>query len=91
MEPGSEHIWVGSLEPRGTGFVGKLENHPANLHDLKLGSTVEVTEEMITDWAYSKDGVHIGHFTTRTLLPHMSGKARKQVEAMFGWATPQPA
>ena len=82
---GSEHCWVGDLEPRGAGFFGKLTNHPQSLHGLKLGSAVDVTEDMITDWAYSKDGVYHGHYTTKVLLPRMSRKLRKQVKQLYGW------
>jgi len=83
---GSEHCWITELEPRGSGFVGKLDNHPKDLHGLKLGSLVDVSEEMISDWGYSQAGVHRGHFTTRVLLPRMSKSMRKKVEATFGWA-----
>jgi len=86
---GSEHCWVGDLELRGTGFFGKLTNHPQGLHGLVLGSMVDVTEEMITDWAYSKGGVYQGHFTTKVLLPRMSRRMRRQVEAIYGWSKPK--
>ncbi|HYC72566.1 MAG TPA: DUF2314 domain-containing protein [Opitutaceae bacterium] len=87
----TEHIWVGELESRGAGFVGKLANVPNDLHGLALGSVVDVTEEMITDWAYAKDGVYAGHHTTRVLLPHMSKKIRAKVEEAYGWTKPVTA
>lgn len=83
---GSEHIWVEDLEPRGSGFFGKLANRPENLHGLVLGSTVDVTEDMISDWAYSRDGVYHGHFTTKVLLPRMNRRMRERVETVYGWA-----
>jgi len=89
VEGGSEHCWVGNLEPRGTGFIGKLDNHPKHLRELRLGSTVDVTEDAITDWAYSKDGVYCGHYTTKILLPRMSKRMRRQVEAVYGWSKPR--
>jgi uncharacterized protein YegJ (DUF2314 family) len=81
----TEHIWVGDLEPRGLGFVGKLANEPNSLPGLALGSAVDVTEDMITDWAYAKDGIYAGHQTTRVLLPHVSKKMRAQIEEAYGW------
>jgi uncharacterized protein YegJ (DUF2314 family) len=53
VDGGSEHCWVGDLEMKGTGFAGKLTNHPEHLPGMALGSAVEIMEEMITDWAYS--------------------------------------
>jgi len=86
VEGGSEHCWIGNLETRGSGFLGKLANQPQGLHGLVLGSMVDITEDMITDWAYSKDGVYCGHFTTRILLPRMSKKIRQKVEIAYGWS-----
>jgi uncharacterized protein YegJ (DUF2314 family) len=90
-EGGSEHCWVGHLQPQDNGFLGKLDNHPQHLHDIKLGSTVFVTEDMISDWGYSKDGVYQGHFTTKVLLPRMDKRMRQKVETVYGWAGAQPA
>src|SRR6185312_825101 len=86
---GSEHCWVGELGTRGTGFSGKLTNQPQQLHTLALGSMVDVTENMVSDWAYSKDGVYHGHFTTKILLPRMSKKFRRRVEQLYGWSNQQ--
>ena len=88
---GTEHCWVGDLEPRGTGFLGRLTNHPQSVHGLVLGSMVDVTEEMITDWAYSKNAVYHGHFTTKVLLPRMSKRLRKRVEMIYGWSNAKGA
>lgn len=85
---GSEHCWVNELEIRGTGFLGKLANDPKDIHGLALGSTVDVAEDMVSDWAYSLDGVFAGHYTTRVLLSRMPEKTRRQAEAAFGWTKP---
>jgi uncharacterized protein YegJ (DUF2314 family) len=86
---GTEHCWIEDLQIKGTGFSGKLANHPQQL-GLALGTAVEITEDRITDWAYSKNGVYQGHFTTRILLPRMSKRMRQRVEKIYGWS-PLPA
>jgi uncharacterized protein YegJ (DUF2314 family) len=91
VQGGSEHCWVGDLEARTGGFLGKLTNHPQHLHGLVLGSLVDVTEAMITDWAYSKDGVYHGHYTMRILLPRMSKRLRQRVEKAYGWSNSKTA
>jgi uncharacterized protein YegJ (DUF2314 family) len=83
---GAEHCWVGELQDTGSGFVGKLTVHPQSVEGLQLGSSVEITEDMITDWSYSQNGVFRGHYTTRVLLPHMSRRLREQVLAVYGWS-----
>jgi uncharacterized protein YegJ (DUF2314 family) len=83
---GHEHCWVGDLHPHGSGLVGKLGNEPNGLPNLRLGSTVHVADDDVTDWSYSRDGVYHGHFTTKALMPHLPRRTRQQVEAVFGWA-----
>lgn len=85
VEGGSEHCWVDSLEIRGSGFFGKLANEPDGITGMRLGSGVDVTEEMVSDWAYSRSGVYRGHFTTKVLLPRMSKRMRAKIEEVFGW------
>lgn len=83
---GAEHLWIGDLQANGSGFVGKVTVHPQEVVGLQLGSGVEVTEDMITDWSYSQNGVFRGHHTTRVLLPLMSPKVRDRVLAIYGWS-----
>ena len=83
---GAEHLWIGDLQPNGSGFAGNVTVDPQQVAGLKLGSRVEVSEEMITDWSYSKDGVFQGHHTTRVLLPLMSRRFRERVLAIYGWS-----
>lgn len=82
---GGEHCWIEKLEPRGSGFVGQLANQPAGINGLTLGSAVDISEDMITDWSYNEAGVHHGHYTTKVLLPRMSKRMREQVESVYGW------
>lgn len=82
---GHEHCWVSELQPRDSGFTGKLANDPNSLPTLKLGSVVEVSEDRITDWSYLRGNVYVGHHTTRALLPHMSKKVRSETEKILGW------
>jgi uncharacterized protein YegJ (DUF2314 family) len=83
---GGEHCWIGELQASGSGFVGKLTVHPQHVAGLQLGSRVEVTEDMITDWSYSQNGVFRGHYTTKVLVPHMSRRLREQVLTVYGWS-----
>lgn len=85
-DTGHEHCWVNELEVRESKMSGKLGNHPNSLPDLHLGSTVNVSDDAITDWSYAKHGVYHGHFTTKVLMAHMPKRLRSQVEAVYGWA-----
>lgn len=65
---GTEHIWIDLTDHRDGKVFGRLANDPVHLGEhLALGSEVEVSEEIISDWGYAKGEVLYGHFTTRVL------------------------
>lgn len=82
---GHEHCWVSELTVDGFAFKGRLSNAPQHVKGLTLGSVIYAKQEMISDWAYSRDGVFQGHFTTRVLLTRMNKRQKKQITQLFGW------
>jgi uncharacterized protein YegJ (DUF2314 family) len=91
VEGGHEHIWVSDLELRDSTLVGKLGNDPRDIPELKLGSSVVVKQDDITDWSYVHAGVHRGHYTTKLLLQHMPKRIRQKAEQVFGWTASDKA
>ena len=68
---GFEHVWLGQIRREPTGFWGVLENQPVHtLRRMRLGDEVEFSEDQVSDWAYRKDELWFGHFTTRVMLKH---------------------
>lgn len=75
-----EHMWVGPFRPSGNGFEGKLKNQPNLITSLQWGQDVKFEREQISDWAYIKNGIQYGHFTTCVVLLH-EGKEKAQLKA----------
>lgn len=68
---GREHIWVDNLFLRNGRLYGHIANNPNALPNLRLGSEVEVTPDLISDWAiYTAEGAY-GSFTTRVMIERM--------------------
>ena len=81
----AEHLWVGDLKWDGTNFRGKINNKPHDLRNVKLGQSVVVAPQEISDWMFIKNGKLIGGYTTRVLYARLSpqDKARFNKEADF--------
>ncbi len=75
-----EHIWAFLSRREGDQVVAELTNIPEHLPAMKQGSEVRVSQSLITDWTYSKDGLVYGHYTTRVLWPHLSPEERAMVK-----------
>jgi uncharacterized protein YegJ (DUF2314 family) len=75
-----EHMWVTPFRPNGSGFEGKLKNQPNLVTSLQWGQDVKFEREQISDWAYIKNGIQYGHFTTCVVLLH-EGKENAQQKA----------
>lgn len=78
-----EFIWAEPVRREGDQVVARLANEPEHLRPLRLGSEVRVSQRLIADWGYQKDGQMYGHFTTRVLLPKMPSEERAQVELLL--------
>jgi uncharacterized protein YegJ (DUF2314 family) len=77
-EPYGEHIWISEVTFDGTNFQGVVNNEPVDTTEVKLGDTVTVTSEQLSDWMYVEDGVLRGGYTIRVLL---KGSSPEQLEA----------
>ena len=69
---GSENIWVKDLSRNGDQISGVLNNAPADIPGLSLGSKVTFKASQVSDWGYMKNAKLYGHFTTRILMSRAS-------------------
>lgn len=81
-----EHIWVSDLVRADGSIEGLLANEPVNLPGLKLGQAVTFTEGQVTDWGFERDGLLIGHYTTRLLLEQASKEEAAYIRSILGEA-----
>jgi uncharacterized protein YegJ (DUF2314 family) len=75
-----EHMWIDSLSLHGNYFTGRLANEPVSLGNLKIGDSVQVAVDEISDWMLLEDGVLIGGFTILELRRRMSETERAQFD-----------
>jgi uncharacterized protein YegJ (DUF2314 family) len=67
-----EHIWLMPFaQLTDTEFTGVLANEPVELGDLRIGDSVKVTIDQVSDWSLtSPKGLYWGNYTTRVMFDH---------------------
>jgi uncharacterized protein YegJ (DUF2314 family) len=84
---GAEHLWATPLRRDSEAITVRIANDPVYIKDLAYGDEIEIAPELISDWAYEKNGKFYGHFTTRALLSSLPPEQRAEIE---GTLAPSP-
>jgi len=75
-----EHIWIGNIINSNGKFYGIVDNLPEKITNVKLGDTVEINKNEISDWMYVKNSKLHGGYTIRLLVKRMSESERQDFE-----------
>ena len=81
---GGEHIWVGEVSLKKGKYSGVVGNVPERTTDVKLGDTIEIVNDNISDWMYLEGGKLHGGYTIRVLRKRMPDAERKQFDQDSG-------
>jgi len=76
----TEYFWIAPFERKGDKFVGRLNNTPRHVANMKRGDPITFGENEIIDWHYVEDGKMKGNYTTCVL---MRREPRQQAEAFI--------
>jgi uncharacterized protein YegJ (DUF2314 family) len=83
-ENNTEYLWVNPFEPRGDVFVGRVNNTPVSVKNIKYGQMIEFDESNIGDWMYRQDGKMKGNHTACALLKRDTPKNREAFRKEYG-------
>ncbi|WP_350293069.1 DUF2314 domain-containing protein [uncultured Croceitalea sp.] len=72
-----EHIWVGNIIIENEELSGVVNNVPVYTTKVKLGDTIKINKERISDWMYFDDGVVRGGYTIRVIRESLSDKEKE--------------
>ena len=64
-----EHFWLTDVRYSNGVFTGKLGNEPGLVSNVRLGQTLTVKREEISDWMFIRDRKMYGNYTMVPLLP----------------------
>lgn len=82
---GGEHIWVGDLFQKEDGFYGVVNNSPQATTKVKLGDTIKINLDHMSDWMYLSKGILKGGYTLRVIRNQMSDEEKKQFDESVGF------
>jgi uncharacterized protein YegJ (DUF2314 family) len=77
---GREFFWIAPFQRNGDKYVGRLNNTPRSVRNVKAGDTITFREDEIVDWTYTDDGNIKGNFTACVLLKR---EPRQEAEAFI--------
>ncbi len=79
---GGEHIWIGDIQFKDGKYYGIVQNEPFDKKILvKLGDSVEVPIERISDWKYNDKNIVKGAYTIKVVRKYMSPEEKKEMDA----------
>lgn len=81
---GGEHIWVSDIQLKKGNYWGVVDNLPESTTDVKLGDTIQIKDNNISDWMYIDNGKLKGGFTIRVLRNKMTIEDRKKFDEESG-------
>ena len=79
-----EHLWLVSVTHTADSFTGLVNDQPLNLPNVRLGQSVSVPLDRVSDWLAVDQGHLIGGYTIRLLRSRMDAKERQQYDAQLG-------
>ncbi|WP_407482834.1 DUF2314 domain-containing protein [Elizabethkingia meningoseptica] len=83
-DSGGEHIWISKVEYFDNKFYGIVDDKPISTMEVKLGDTIEINPQNITDWLYIDKNIVKGAYTTKVLRKRMSQQERTQMDKESG-------
>jgi uncharacterized protein YegJ (DUF2314 family) len=78
---GGEHIWVSNISLKDKKYYGVVDNLPESTTEVKIGDTIQIVNENISDWMYIENQKLFGGFTIRLLRKRMTEAERKKFDA----------
>lgn len=81
---GREHIWASDIVIKGNKYFGVVNNLPENTTEVKIGDTIQINNNNISDWMYVDSNRLRGGFTLRLLRKRMTELERKQFDEENG-------
>ena len=84
-DSGTEHIWISNVVLKRDKYQGIIANTPEYINEIKLGDTVLVAKNEISDWMFLENNILKGGYTIRVIRDKMSQVEKKQFDNENGF------
>jgi len=82
---GNEHIWLKNIILKDKKYVGIVANLPESISNVKIGDTISILKNNISDWMYIDKNKLRGGYTIRILRKRMTESEKKLFDAKSGF------
>ncbi len=76
-----EHIWIGDIQMKNGRYFGTVQNVPVEVKDIKLGDSIEISLDRLSDWSYRDKNIVKGGYTIKVLRNHMTDEEKKEMDS----------
>jgi len=76
----TEHMWLIPVHYQDGKFSGTIDNEPDKVKTIKLGDTIDVKTQEISDWMYVDNGKLVGGYTIRVLRDAVPPEKRREFD-----------
>ncbi len=80
----TEYFWISPFTEQDGRIVGKINNTPRSVHNVKLGQTITFKQSDVVDWLYRENSKMFGNFTACALLKHVSPSEMQAFKREYG-------
>jgi uncharacterized protein YegJ (DUF2314 family) len=77
---GGEHIWVDQVSLVSGELVGVIGNDPVSVENIKMGDTVKISQNRVSDWMFFNGDNIEGGFSVKLLRKRMTPEERTQFD-----------
>jgi uncharacterized protein YegJ (DUF2314 family) len=79
-----EYFWITPFEAKGNRFIGRINNTPRTVRNVKNGQAIEFGEDEIADWLYIDNGKMKGNYTACALIKGEPKDQQEEFKKRFG-------
>lgn len=81
---GGEHIWLNQIVEKDNAYFGSVGNVPEYITGIKLGDTLQIDNDRISDWMYVHNDTLCGGYTLRLIRNRMDEAERSLFDSENG-------
>jgi uncharacterized protein YegJ (DUF2314 family) len=83
VKKGTEYFWLTEIQRKDGKTLGKVDNDPDTVGNVKLGERIVIPEDDISDWLYMLHGKMVGNYTLRVLFKQMPANEVEKCKKML--------
>lgn len=82
----TEYFWISRFTESNGRLVGRIDNNPRMVDNVKIGQLISFKKTDVVDWLYRENGKMIGNYTGCVLIKHEPPEDVEALKQRFGFS-----